>query len=768
MITEAQCLHRMGCGVHWLRPNSKAPVRMNWAKAEPQSWRELAGTYQKGYGLGIALGKNSPLGGRGFLANIDVDVKGGFEYRDAALGMLARLLPTLDLETCPCVETGYGFRYFVRTTEPVASGKLAVSDEWAKVLMPTSPVPRDRPGGLTTAEVKAGWRVRPAWEIEFMSAGRQVVVPPTIHPDTKSPYIWLTPFDRVDNLPWVAPPVVRSPRGGRRKSGEAPQVFTPVDVAWDDSRFSDHLVAMLTDDSGDRSARLLGIASALLKARFSVQETVSILTDNDQWPIAQIGYDHRQTDDRWRAADWIHTHTVRKAYEELSAEAVFASEVVASEPLNETEAKTQAAELFDATSWETRIKRSGKEGMGNPLPTLFNTVLILTHNVAKDVFRRDELANRDVFGLGENPWGCEPGAWVSDKEDFPKITHWLSRTWGYEPKRDVLLQAVTVIGDRNRFHSVRDELRALPPWDGVVRLDTWLVRHFEARGEPEYLAQVLRKWMVGSVKRTFEPGSEIEWMPIFQGNQGIGKSNFSKFLFGKRYYRDSLPPLGTRDAEFSLGGMRVVEFGELATLSKTDLGVAKAFITRTHGQERPLYNQLEVVLPRQCVFVGTTNLGVYLRDDTGNRRFMPVEVGRLNFERLFAEREQLWAEALFIYDNELEDTLKLTAVAREFSETIQAEKMVENEDAFIEHALCKWVAGELEKPELERVDFGRVQLVPLFAEAWGPLAKFKQGPREIQCAARILRKYCAAHRVRRGRKYWTLSPECQKSLSEGC
>jgi len=56
---------------------------------------------------------------------------------------------------------------------------------------------------------------------------------------------------------------------------------------------------------------------------------------------------------------------------------------------------------------------------------------------------------------------------------------------------------------------------------------------------------------------------------------------------------------------------------------------------------------------RTCIFAGTTNEEEYLKDSTGSRRFWPVKVGRVDLDSIIADRDQLFAEAVYLYKKKL-------------------------------------------------------------------------------------------------------------------
>ena len=279
------------------------------------------------------------------------------------------------------------------------------------------------------------------------------------------------------------------------------------------------------------------------------------------------------------------------------------------------------------------------EGKSNiPAATMFNALIALQKlgvECSYDIFHDHRIVSGHVLG-------SEIGQLTDDV--CLLIRELCRKRFKFDPGLQHTWEAVNLACRKGSFHPVLNYLDRLK-WDGKRRIETWLIDYAGAPDTP-FIRAVSRITLVASVRRVRHPGCKFDFMPVLESGEGMNKSGAMTLLYGEENFSDQ-SILGVSDKELmeNLRGRWGVEAADLSGMRKADTDKVKAQLSRQTDRGRPSYGRAVIDVPRTCIMWGSTNDSVYLRSQTGNRRFWPVPIKRFDLKRLAADRDQLWAEA---------------------------------------------------------------------------------------------------------------------------
>ena len=235
-----------------------------------------------------------------------------------------------------------------------------------------------------------------------------------------------------------------------------------------------------------------------------------------------------------------------------------------------------------------------------------------------------------------------------DDSDYIPIQRKISSM--YPPFRMVGKEMVIdAVNDACRAHSYDRAVAFIRKieWDKTPRLDSWLSKVY---GTPDdaYHKAVGANFFKGMAKRIIKPGCKFDTVMILEGKQGCGKST-SLSIIGGKWHLETTMKADNKDFFLQFKGKLIVEFSEGETMSRTETKNMKAMISTQVDTYRAPYGRIMKDVPRRCIFAMSTNQDEYLKDESGNRRFFPVEVAREQVDLVWLKenREQMFAEALY-------------------------------------------------------------------------------------------------------------------------
>ena len=347
-----------------------------------------------------------------------------------------------------------------------------------------------------------------------------------------------------------------------------------------------------------------------------------------------------------------------------------------------------------------------------------NLVLALKYDdglegvVAYDVFAHDVVFRKEppwLYMFPESKGDTPVGSPWKDVDDL-RLAEYLNRKYKLRglAVKTTIQEALLLVSRANQWHPLREWLDSLK-WDGKARIGAWgpsipsnhpttekpwLEEYcqaipsygFEEEGISDEQAEqrgrtylrLAGQWMLlQMVARVYQPGAKCDLTLCFEGGQGYQKSSMLEALAGEKYFSDGdLGDLKNKESVMQIQGIWLQELAEGSIFSRASRRDLKAFVSKRYDTIVPKFSNKKVKHPRQVLLASTLNDSTYLDDSTGERRFIPVRLPdtrqevvdideainsgvfekprKLDLNRLKEAREQLFAEAVYLYKQKVQ------------------------------------------------------------------------------------------------------------------
>ena len=351
------------------------------------------------------------------------------------------------------------------------------------------------------------------------------------------------------------------------------------------------------------------------------------------------------SDPLWGTFDTWTAHVVLEHGGDLSAAESAAEktrQIVAVDGFEDCPVAVQVAGTGGLVEADVTLPTFERNKSGKVLAVVVNLLLaipredIIGFKVAIDKFK-DELMIAPSGSTLWRPFSDTDYTWIQARLETGMN--------GFLPiQKDLLKAAIKAVAKTNMFDSAQDWLNGLE-WDGVPRVEEFFTKYFGMADTPYHRAAALYTF-TAMAGRVLSPGCKADMMPIFSGGQGTKKTSFIKALVPDEvFYAEISFHESDDNMARKMRGKFVGEVAELDGFGTKAVEGVKAYMSRTHEEWIPKYQEFPTSYPRRSICIGTTNDNEFLGDKTGNRRFLPMTVGEIDIPGIKLVIEKVWAEA---------------------------------------------------------------------------------------------------------------------------
>ena len=219
----------------------------------------------------------------------------------------------------------------------------------------------------------------------------------------------------------------------------------------------------------------------------------------------------------------------------------------------------------------------------------------------------------------------------------------------------LIRSALTVVANRNRYNPVLEYMNiAYRDWDKEERLDTFFSDYLGV-DKSAVTRLITRLFFVGAVAKVYDPSRKFDFVLDLVGGQGAGKTTILQKIAPCGYYTDQFSSFENKDDFAVMRRALIVNDDEMTATANSTFEVLKKFVTLQEFEYRKPYGHQAERFPKGFVLARTTNNLYYLKDKTGERRFLPLLVDK---DRQLANPvkdltpeyvKQVWGEAVHIF-----------------------------------------------------------------------------------------------------------------------
>lgn len=306
----------------------------------------------------------------------------------------------------------------------------------------------------------------------------------------------------------------------------------------------------------------------------------------------------------------------------------------------------------EENNWGFKVDRYGHPKANS----LVNIEIILENDpVLKDTFRFNEFTteidvvkanSKLMFKKGQlvDAYVDQIASYIEDNADYGVL---------FDNKK--IRSAITVVAMRHRYNPVLDYFNeAYKNWDHQHRLNHIMGDYLGV--EETTVTQLITKlFFVGAVAKAHNPKTKFDFVLDLVGGQGAGKTTFLQKIAPLGYYTDQFSTFDNKDDYAVMRRALIINDDEMTATNNASFEVLKKFITLQEFEYRKPYGHQAERFDKNFVMARTTNELYYLKDKTGERRFLPLHVSKMRQKHHPVTDltddyvKQCWGEAMQLY-----------------------------------------------------------------------------------------------------------------------